>query len=535
MKAFSSSKIILCIAASIAMLSCNKNKAVEPETPAVQLPDVISAEVEGATKMDIIGYVPTWKAGDEICVAGVKYRCADPAAGKFTKISGESDGTTNCCYPYSIYDSPNKFSLPYEYEQHSEIDFMPMVGWYDETNEKVFFRNLGALCRFRVKNNDSKTVYTKSFIITPTFSSAQTMTTNGKFSVAFESAQPRIIWDYTGGASHQPFMVVRFNDVVKLEPDAYHDVFAFLPPYNYNDLNLRTEAYLNSECSGQVYFSSVDLGSAEVLRNNWYDIPVPSGSWNAGVKGNGTPEAPFELGSAEDIAYINNQIKSRDDVAKNYFAQATYLLTDDISIENWNEPIACSVEKPGVKAFNGVFDGQGHTIQITKTAKYPLFFDVDGGVIKNLIIKGSFVHMREGDVVSTVTFSPFFYSAKNTCMVACGFNGTVEKFPYNPDPAITRPSIFGAMNNSCHLIGCAYMKHDDDDTPQYQAVMLNGDTTMVSDVHGVEGYTDSSHDTAITNLNTALQNWCNSSAPEEAKTDYRYQWIDGEITLTHAN
>lgn len=264
--------------------------------------------------------------------------------------------------------------------------------------------------------------------------------------------------------SHQPFMVIRFDGVKTLAPGAYHDVYAFLPPYSYKDLNLRTEAYLNSECTGQVYFSSIDKGAATVERNNWYDIAVKANVWNPGVRGNGTTEAPFELGSATDITYINNQIRSSDNVvAKNYFAQATYVLTQDISINKWTEPIACSIERPGVKAFNG----------------------------------------------------------------------TVEKFPFNPDPAITKPSIFGAMNNTCHLIGSAYMKQDD--TPQYQGVMLAGDNTTISDVQGVEGYTDSNHDQAITNLNSTLQTWCNSSVPERAKTDYRYQWQGGKLVLTKAN
>ena len=118
-------------------------------------------------------------------------------------------------------------------------------------------------------------------------------------------------------------------------------------------------------------------------------------------------------------------------------------------------------------------------------------------------------------------------------MVACVFNGTVEKFPFNPDPAITKPSIFGAMNNTCHLIGSAYMRQDD--TPQYQGVMLAGDNTTISDVQGVEGYSDSNHDQAITNLNSTLQTWCNSSVPERAKSDYRYQWQDGKLVLTKAN
>lgn len=532
MKVFSTTKLAIGLAAMMAVLSCSKNTPVEPKEV---LPDVITAEVEQSTKVDIVNYTPVWKVNDEICVAGVKYKCTDAGVGTFEKVSGESDGTQSCCYPYSLYQGDGKFCLPYEYQQHSDIDFMPMIGSYDEATQKVTFKNLGAVCRFRIKNtHETQTVYAKSLIVTPSFADAATMTTNGMFTVSYPSQDdktPQIVW--FNDNSHQPFMVIRFDGVKTLAPGAYHDVYAFLPPYDYQDLNLRTEAYLNSECTGQVYFSSIDKGAASVERNNWYDIAVKANEWNPGVRGNGTTEAPFELGSATDITYINNQIKSSDNVvAKNYFAQATYVLTQDIAINKWTEPIACSIERPGVKAFNGTFDGQGHTIQIDD-AEYPLFFDVDGGVIKNLIVKGYFVHMRSGDAVGTVTFSPFFYSAKNTYMVACVFNGTVVRFPFNPDPAISKPSIFGAMNNTCHLIGSAYMKQDD--TPQYQGVMLAGDNTTISDVQGVEGYTDSNHDQAITNLNSTLQTWCNSSVPERAKTDYRYQWQDGKLVLTKAN
>lgn len=533
MKNFLTTKVAFCLTIMLTALSCSKEIPV-PEEPEVSLPDIISAEVEGTTKMNIVDYRPVWKLGDEICLAGIKYRCSS-TEGIFEKIEGVNDGTTIACYPYSLYQSANKFCLPYEYQQHTDIDFMPMIGYYDETSQKIYFKNLGSVCRFRIKNTAEQTVYTKSFIITPKFQNAASMTTNGKFSVGYSNSEdktPSIIWDYSGNAKHLPFIVIRFNGVITLAPGAYHDVYAFLPPYDYTDLNLRTEAYLTEECTGQVYFSNTNKGAATVERNNWYDIAVKSASWNEGVRGNGTPKDPFELGSQADFSYINQQIKSSDDVAKNYFAQANYVLTKDVEIQEWNEAIACSMESSGVKSFNGVFDGQGHTFRVISSAQAtrPLFYDVTGGVIKNLIIDGTFKHDRSGDAIGTVTFSPFFFSARSLRMVACVFKGSVEI--YYPNHEISRVTTFGAMNNSCYLVGSAY--NNTAESGLYQAVMLQNDTSKISDsnVRGVYQIAEAN----IEALNTALTNWNNSSdASEEAKTDYRYKWENNTLVLTPAN
>lgn len=522
MKFFSTTKLAFGLAAMMAVLSCSKNTPVEPKEV---LPDVITAEVEQSTKVDIVNYTPVWKVNDEICVAGVKYKCTDAGVGTFEKVSGESDGTKSCCYPYSLYQGDGKFCLPYEYQQHSDIDFMPMIGVYDEATQKVTFKNLGAVCRFRIKNTHAtQTVYAKSLIVTPSFADAATMTTNGMFTVSYPSQDdktPQIVW--LNDNSHQPFMVIRFDGVKTLAPGTYHDVYAFLPPYAYKDLNLRTEAYFDSECTGQVHFSSINKGAATVERNNWYDIAVKANEWNPGVRGNGTPEHPFELGSVADITYINNQIKSQDQYSKDYFKQAVYTLTQDITItDDWNQTIGGSVELEGVGVFSGVFDGQGHkfTIASGKKGLRPFFWDVDGAVIKNLIIEGEFY-----ETYYFGTFSPFFYSALNTSMVACVFNGNVAS-KYEG----CKVYVFGAMNAGSYLAGCAYDATATNGT--HTGVYVNGDHSAMPSGN-ITIYT--SAESNVQSLNTALNTWNNSTADKRAKTDYRYQWQDGKLVLTKAN
>lgn len=520
MKTFSIS-LAFGLVAMIAVLSCSKNVDMDP---GVMLPDVISAEVEGTTKMTIIDYQPVWRMDDEICVAGVKYKCTNPVAGVFSKVSGEYDGTDTCCYPYSLYQGNSKFCLPYEYQQHTDIDFMPMIGHYDAVTQKIFFKNLGAVCRFRIKNtNSEQTVYAKSLIITPAFQDETTQTTNGMFTVTYPSQIdkiPQIVWDYSPGVKHHSFMVINFNGVVTLNPGEYHDVYAFLPPDDYKDLNLRTEAYFNPECTNQAYFSSIDKGAATVCRNAWYDIAVKASEWNAGVRGNGTTEAPFELGCVEDIMYIKDQIKSKDQ----YFRQAVYSLSRDITInQDWNEAIGGSIDKGGADVFSGVFDGHGHKFIITsgKTGYRPLFWDVNGAVIKNLIIEGDFY---EDEYISK--FSPFFYCAAQTSMVACVFNGKVETW----DKEDCGVYVFGAMNNNSYLVGCAY-----DATAAsglYSEVDLEGDHTIIPENH-ISVYT--SEESNVESLNAALNSWNSSTDNERLRTDYRYQWKDGKLVLTKAN
>lgn len=120
--------------------------------------------------------------------------------------------------------------------------------------------------------------------------------------------------------------------------------------------------------------------------------------------GSGTKEAPYEISSGDDLAYLAEQVNGGTDYDGQYFK-----LTQNINLNNseWTPigKIEISGTATATKAFNGIFDGDGFTvsnIMITeKTVAAGLFGYVGtGGSVENLTVSGLNVSFTtsEGDL-----------------------------------------------------------------------------------------------------------------------------------------
>ncbi|MBQ3471372.1 MAG: hypothetical protein IJH17_03240, partial [Clostridia bacterium] len=137
------------------------------------------------------------------------------------------------------------------------------------------------------------------------------------------------------------------------------------------------------------------------------------------LKGKGTEEEPYLIGSAGDLstmrALVNNG-KTK--------AGVHYLLTNDIDLENKEVmPIGCG------SYFYGIFDGGGHkitgfTIRNITMSNNGLFGGVSIGVIKNLRVEGDI------DIKTSKPYGSFniggIVGVNNGTIENCSFSGSVK-------------------------------------------------------------------------------------------------------------
>ena len=145
----------------------------------------------------------------------------------------------------------------------------------------------------------------------------------------------------------------------------------------------------------------------------------------ADLKGEGTKEAPYKIGSMADLKCMANNFKSEADSKGKYFE-----LTSDIILNGEWTPIS----QQG-KAFRGVFDGKGHTISGNITIKNLISNQSAGlfgvittdGVIKNLTNKTNIkAYSTNDNTNSTFTGSIVGRIISNGTIENCVNKGTIE-------------------------------------------------------------------------------------------------------------
>lgn len=145
----------------------------------------------------------------------------------------------------------------------------------------------------------------------------------------------------------------------------------------------------------------------------------------ADLKGEGTKEAPYKIGSMADLKCMANNFKSEADSKGKYFE-----LTSDIILNGEWTPIS----QQG-KAFRGVFDGKDHTISGNITIKNleenqsaGLFGVITtDGVIKNLTNKTNIkAYSKNDNTKNTFTGSIVGRIISNGTIENCVNKGTIE-------------------------------------------------------------------------------------------------------------
>ena len=164
------------------------------------------------------------------------------------------------------------------------------------------------------------------------------------------------------------------------------------------DTNVETDASLTADGpmavdSGDSAFeTNTDFGQVEILQEAFLF---------ADLEGQGTEEAPYLISGKEDLLLMANNVNTGVN------ASAHYKLTADIDLggEEWTPIGHYSTEASYSAAFQGVFDGDGHTVsnfKITKdnTPFLGFFGFVYQGTVKNLNITDATIDVVTGKTES---------------------------------------------------------------------------------------------------------------------------------------
>ena len=169
---------------------------------------------------------------------------------------------------------------------------------------------------------------------------------------------------------------------------------------------------------------------------------TPSAAWGGAEReqpgGSGTQDAPYQIGSGAELAWLANAVNNASSVTKLYVE-----LTDDIDLGNqpWT-PIGKDSHE-----FTGCFDGQGHTVsglKVEGVADAGLFGVAKAATIKNVVVQGT--------VSGTSCAAGILARAKTTaCTIEnCGNEADVTASKY-------AGGILGGIGTygvSCAISGC---------------------------------------------------------------------------------
>lgn len=112
------------------------------------------------------------------------------------------------------------------------------------------------------------------------------------------------------------------------------------------------------------------------------------------ASGNGSPNNPYVVSNASELAYFAATISSSND----YYEYSYITLSNDIALNNYNAHywILNAVEWSPINGFRGVFDGAGHTISgiyINRLSNCNgLFGSCLGAEIYNVTVKDSYIY-----------------------------------------------------------------------------------------------------------------------------------------------
>ncbi len=146
----------------------------------------------------------------------------------------------------------------------------------------------------------------------------------------------------------------------------------------------------------------------------------------------GTAEAPYEIGTAEELAAFRDKVNGSNGTAQN---DAHAVLTADIDLSEVHGEESGSWTPIGSddQQYTGTFDGNGHTVSglcVSGEYDYAGLFGVvgKGGTVKNLTVKGS-VTGSDGDGSDvfnlTYTYTGGVAGQNHGTVADCSFTGTV--------------------------------------------------------------------------------------------------------------
>ena len=200
--------------------------------------------------------------------------------------------------------------------------------------------------------------------------------------------------------------------------------------------------------------------------------------WNGSVAeayagGDGTPENPYLIATAEQLALLARQTN------EGIGGDARYLLTNDINLNIADSLVWTPIGSPGV--FTGVFDGDGHVIigLYQDGIEYSgLFATTNNATIKNVRIENSMILIYEQIYAYSAKAGFIVAKARNTNLYNCTVSGVMG---------------VASTKSAGGIAGDFEVEVEDSDTIHIKSCVNNADLYDVYHMGGIVGQTRVEH------------------------------------------
>ena len=156
------------------------------------------------------------------------------------------------------------------------------------------------------------------------------------------------------------------------------------------------------------------------------------------AKGDGSVENPYQITSAEELAWLRNTVNARvanqggygSAAEKEAYGSAVLMNDIDLNDQTW-VPISVVTSNTAKKGYTGTFNGNGHTISglnaivdpdTTDAVGAALFGHVYGGTIKNLTVSGTATAAKYAAGIAGVLYSGTISDCVSKVLVNCESN-----------------------------------------------------------------------------------------------------------------
>lgn len=167
-------------------------------------------------------------------------------------------------------------------------------------------------------------------------------------------------------------------------------------------------------------------------------------------KGSGTQEDPYQISTAYELRLLSELIASEDTTSAETYANASYIQTADIDLEN--EPFTPIGKLPGI-GFYGAYNGNYMKIlnlNIEEERKYVgLFGWVKGATITNLSVYGNVNVTYQDENFAAATGGLVGELCDNGIIKNCSFSGNVSSYGHSG-------GLCGAVSRSGTISSCYF-------------------------------------------------------------------------------
>ncbi len=336
------------VACVLLLAGCQKEKAIEGMLQ-------IDAEVlKSNSKAVVDGLNSSWQAGDEIRFGNGLTKTVVVDGDRFYVDSeGITSGLAAVCPASAVKEGVVTLPATYQYRTdasgHQVVD-MPMAAYYDGESS-LFFKHLTGGLFFNVSNNTGATVMLDRITVENAvyYMNGATLPLSS-INAAFLDGDR--CFTTSGDDAERKRVSLLFNDGLELASGASRQLLVPVPAFA-TDAAFTVTVYAHNGDVSCFHFNQTQgdghIGHIAASQAGFANIALGSAA-SQPFEGLGTEVSPYQIYTKEDYKRMVNCING----ATASYRSSHYDIAADIDM--------CGETVNGMRQFNGVLDGKGHTI-----------------------------------------------------------------------------------------------------------------------------------------------------------------------------